>query len=349
MSSKTHKNARDKISDFGRRLKETFNNSSNQSIAEKLKVSKPALTAYMQGRIPPSDKLIEIAKLTNCNLNWLLTGEGTKNNNPQIERPQGLILQGNKGAIGNSISAVLIAANLALRGYGVLIAADVIHSCSHLLLANRNSELATVRRVTDESYIPTRNKKLDFFVPSYWSKDFPEEITKRFDFDYSEINKRYQFVIFDVQRMEDPFTYPHYSQRPISYIEPSLRNAQVLMSYQTSNTFMESVESTLACVKRQQEIYPDAGFMGAFIIKRGRLTKTEKMNSIEEIKGLQKIIGSKLFKTDVEYHKELRSKYQDLERKLYSRKTKVFHNYSLLVDEIIEKLGTENITSKNLT
>ena len=341
MSSKTLSNSTDKISDFGRRLKESFDNSTNQSIAEKLGVSKPALTAYMQGRIPPPDKLIEIAKLTKCNLNWLLTGIGTKKNNPQIERPQGLIIQGNKGGIGTSTSAVMISANLALRGYGVLIAADVLHTCAHLLLSNQvlKSDKMCDRR--DEQYISTRNKNLDFFIPSYWKREYPEEITKSFSFDYSEINKRYQFIIFDVQRTEDPFTYPHYSLMKTSYLEPILKNAQVLMAYQPFLSFTEQVESTLEYAKMQQMIYPDADFLGAFIINRWKVSNQEKADFIESVDELKGIIGAKLFNTQIEFYNELNANYKELEKKIFSRKTRVFENYTILVNEILAKLGMD--------
>jgi transcriptional regulator with XRE-family HTH domain len=345
MSSKTINNSSKKISSFGKRLKETFDNTSNQSIAEKLGVSKPALTAYMQGRIPPPDKLIEIAKLTQCNLNWLLTGEGTKNNTPQIERPQGIIIQGSKGGIGTSFSAVMIASNLALRGYGVLIADDVLHTCSRLILANKFSKSEGIRQkdkidsFLDELYIPTRHQNLDFFIPSFWKKrDYPEEIIKRFNFDFSEINKRYQFVIFDVQKMENPFSYPHYSFIETFSLEPILRNAQVLATYQPLVSFADTVESILRYVEEQKKIYPDADFLGAFLINRWKPLKKERVDFKEAVNELKEVVGSKLFNTEVEYHKELIVKYEEVEKKIFSRKTKIFQNFSQLTDEILYKL-----------
>ena len=66
---------------FGKRLKEVFGNATNQEIADKLGVSAPAVQNYVSGRIPDGEKLQTIAKVTNCNLHWLLTGEGESNNN----------------------------------------------------------------------------------------------------------------------------------------------------------------------------------------------------------------------------------------------------------------------------
>ena len=342
MSSKSTSKSTEKVADFGKRLKEIFKNASNVSIAEKLSLSKPALTAYMQGRIPPPDKLIEISKLTNCNLNWLLTGEGAKRFTRQIERPQGIIIQGTKGGIGTSFSAVLIAANLALRGYGVLIAADELHTCSHLLLANHKTESDEDKILSGELYIPTRNKNLDFFMPSYWKYNYPEELTNKFNFDHEEMNKRYQFVIFDVQRMEDPFNYPYYSLTKTSIIEPILRNAQVLLSYQPCDSFIKAVKSTLRYIEMQKRIYPDADLLGTFIINRWKPLRKEKSDFIEAVNELKEVTGSKLFKTAIEHNERLTHIHsEDFEKKLFSRKTKAFQNYSLLVDEILQKLNID--------
>lgn len=65
-------------SEFGKRLKAVFNNATNLEIASKLGVSAPAVQSYVAGRVPPADKLIVISKVTNCNLHWLITGQGSK-------------------------------------------------------------------------------------------------------------------------------------------------------------------------------------------------------------------------------------------------------------------------------
>lgn len=65
-------------SDFGRRLKEVFDNATNQEIARKIGVSPPAVQNYVNGRIPDGEKLILISSITKCNLHWLLTGQGDK-------------------------------------------------------------------------------------------------------------------------------------------------------------------------------------------------------------------------------------------------------------------------------
>jgi transcriptional regulator with XRE-family HTH domain len=68
-------------SEFGIRLRQAFYGAKNAEIARQLSVSSAAITNYIEGRVPPSDKLTLISTLTNCSIHWLLTGEGEKNLN----------------------------------------------------------------------------------------------------------------------------------------------------------------------------------------------------------------------------------------------------------------------------
>ncbi|MCW5959289.1 MAG: helix-turn-helix domain-containing protein [Pyrinomonadaceae bacterium] len=70
-------------SQFGARLKRVFDGATNQEIADKLGVTAPAVQNYVSGRIPDGEKLQRISAVTNCNLHWLLTGEG----DPFPEKP----------------------------------------------------------------------------------------------------------------------------------------------------------------------------------------------------------------------------------------------------------------------
>ncbi len=63
---------------FGERLKIAFSNAKNAEIARKIGVSEAAIKNYIDGRVPDADKLVKITSLTNCNLHWLLTGQGVK-------------------------------------------------------------------------------------------------------------------------------------------------------------------------------------------------------------------------------------------------------------------------------
>jgi len=52
-------------------------------IAEILGISESAVSNYMRGRVPDAETLIDIRNLTNCNLDWLLTGEGSMDAGPK--------------------------------------------------------------------------------------------------------------------------------------------------------------------------------------------------------------------------------------------------------------------------
>ena len=66
------------MNSFGERLRAAFNNAKNAEIARKIGVSESAVKNYLDGRVPDGEKLVRIANLTNCNLHWLLTGQGVK-------------------------------------------------------------------------------------------------------------------------------------------------------------------------------------------------------------------------------------------------------------------------------
>lgn len=372
MSSKAPKNSVNKVSDFGRRLKEAFSNASNQSIAEKLGVTKSALTAYMQGRIPPADKLIEIAKLTECNLNWLLTGELSKKLVDEIKKPQGIILQGSKGGVGNTTSATLIASVLALKGYGVLLVDDLLGSSNFLFHSMRKSapqrkkqenrvpadflldkasrfripESATrgnPRKNTENNYyISTKNKNLDLFIPKGWKYfDFPEDKFQPFTFDYLEMSKRYQFVIFDIQKYENAFYYPHNYLIENFPLEPILRNAKVLVPFDPLQSYIDAVEATVTFVEREKRIYPKADFLGIFLIGEIRSTKFHKNKYKEQMEDLENLFGDKILRTRINYHSSLNLFHDDIQKLIFSRKTNIYSNFSELVDEILEKLNIQ--------
>lgn len=62
---------------FGQRLKLAFGNAKNAEIARKIGVGETAVSNYLSGRVPDAEKLVAIRNSTNCDLNWLLTGEGS--------------------------------------------------------------------------------------------------------------------------------------------------------------------------------------------------------------------------------------------------------------------------------
>jgi transcriptional regulator with XRE-family HTH domain len=45
-----------------------------KGLADYLDISQPAVSLYLQGRIPPADVLLEIARLGGTTVEWILTG-----------------------------------------------------------------------------------------------------------------------------------------------------------------------------------------------------------------------------------------------------------------------------------
>lgn len=115
----------EKTSEFGLRLLEAFDSVHNYEIAKLLGVSKPAVTAYMQGRIPPHKILLQVHELTGFSLHWLLTGEGEKkhqkNNLKTNKFPFIIALQCDRGKSKTSQPSTLIAATLAAQGFKTLL------------------------------------------------------------------------------------------------------------------------------------------------------------------------------------------------------------------------------------
>ncbi len=46
-----------------------------KGLADYLNISQPAVSLYLQGRIPPADVLLKIARLGNTTIEWILTGQ----------------------------------------------------------------------------------------------------------------------------------------------------------------------------------------------------------------------------------------------------------------------------------
>jgi len=63
---------------FSERFAEACGTSEPAEIQRLLKIPYQSAKNYLHGRLPSTEKLIAIAKKTNCSIHWLLTGEGKK-------------------------------------------------------------------------------------------------------------------------------------------------------------------------------------------------------------------------------------------------------------------------------
>lgn len=61
----------------GQRIKQIMERAgiTQKGLADYLNISQPAISLYLQGRVPPADVLWRIAKLGNTTVEWILTGE----------------------------------------------------------------------------------------------------------------------------------------------------------------------------------------------------------------------------------------------------------------------------------
>lgn len=65
--------------EFALRLKIAFDNASNAEIARRLKTTDATVKMYTDAmRLPVYEILVEIARVTGINLNWLMTGRGSQ-------------------------------------------------------------------------------------------------------------------------------------------------------------------------------------------------------------------------------------------------------------------------------
>ena len=59
-----------------------------QGLADLLGMSQPAVSQYLQGRIPPPEALLSLARLGNTTIEWILTGEKRDNAQQAIAEPR---------------------------------------------------------------------------------------------------------------------------------------------------------------------------------------------------------------------------------------------------------------------
>ncbi len=52
-------------------------NMTQQQMAEAIGITQPAISKYLQGRIPPADVLFRIAQLSQVSMEWILSGAVT--------------------------------------------------------------------------------------------------------------------------------------------------------------------------------------------------------------------------------------------------------------------------------
>lgn len=328
------------INNFGGRLKEAFDNKSNAEIARALGVSDSAVTLYMNGRVPSASKLVKISSLTNCNLHWLLTGEGEKNiksggENLNKAKTKTLIFQGAKGGVGTSTSAMLSSVLLAYKGYRVLLVSN--HANVGWLVFSLDKSLDWISSPAKDavagtvSYIPTSIENLDLLINKgeNYAGTIKEKV-RAFKKSESDIKREYDFVIFDINGHENPFMTPKY------LLSSFLLEGKVIIPYQPLNSTHEILNKILGFGKLNG-IRTEALFLGLFINNEREESLGSKLY-LQHKSNIQNIVGTKTFKTVIRHDLDALEDFAintDIEK---IKNTKLFIDYSNLVDEILNRL-----------
>ena len=58
-----------------------------KELARQLNITQPAVSKYLQGRIPPADVLLQLARMSRVNIEWILTG-GSSERHSQVSEPR---------------------------------------------------------------------------------------------------------------------------------------------------------------------------------------------------------------------------------------------------------------------
>ncbi len=71
------------LSPFGARLKQAFGGATGRDIGKQIGYSDTQMSSILAGQAEiPFDKLILVAEITKCSLDWLLTGKGDESREP---------------------------------------------------------------------------------------------------------------------------------------------------------------------------------------------------------------------------------------------------------------------------
>ena len=329
---------------FGERLKDAFSNRPNKEIAMLLGVSNPAVTAYLRGRVPPAEKLVEIAKSTGCNLHWLLTGDGPKRviyEAAQLpDHAKTILFHCNKGGVGTSTAALLTAVGLASRGYKTLLVDNVYGSCTlslfYQLLKNLNK--APLQKSTTIKSIDPDMKK--FFRTPVSGLDLisfdknhqlilAREKVYHFDLIPGEVQDNYSFIVIDGHSRMDPF-YP-----TSLFMFLLMREAKVFIPFQPYNSMGDSISTTLGYVDYAKHYSGGIEFIGLFLSNYNKRVSMDVALRRE----IKLLTGDRLLHSTIHTTHELWEIIPKGLENFYQIKSKVVQEYNALVTEILEKLG----------
>jgi cellulose biosynthesis protein BcsQ len=325
---------------FAERLKEAFNHASNKFIADKLGVGKAAVTAYMQGRIPPYSKLIEVSRETNCNLHWLLTGEGKKLLLPadtlKSSNAKTIVIQGDKSGSGTSTAVLLIARSLAQKGYKTLILDKSSYpAASHLILyktlTSKSKEssyqfpdLSGPERMILFSEI--KDLHLAISLANKKRLKIAEKLPGHL-MTFNEAQQYYDFVLVDSEVKTDPFACKDW------FINDFLNNCYLLIPYDLTGLQYNHLPQILSYFNETKGDYERINFLGLFVSKYRNSAK-KNTNNLASI--IEFINEDKIFESRIRYHSNYIFERRHFKLSFLKDNHPVVEDYNKLTDELLK-------------
>ncbi len=319
---------------FGQRLREAFKGASQTEIARQLGVSNSAVTNYVEGRVPPAEKLIKIADLTGYSIHWLITGDGPKRVYEQKSRCQTIMLANVMSGVAKSASATLLALEFAKRGYRTLLIDTAKGHCAEILFGLSISGLGFWR--TNSSNKPKRKiQQGRMFFETELSKlhlcesnDDKKSLlaahgVKTFNIDVESIKREYDFVVMDTNvvpfAQSDMFTYS------------LITVAHVLIPTRADTHGVSAVKETLELFNEAHLYLPDIRLLGAFLTIFYPSGKTASIVARE----LHRVLPEKTLETKINVAEDLAGLGSYSQSEIVRKKSPGFAKYSQLADEVL--------------
>lgn len=344
---------REKLRDFGGRLKKAFDFAPNTELARSLRLSNSAISTYMDGRVPPAETLVEISRLTGYSIHWLLTGEGPEkisDNNGRKQKAQTLVLTNVKGGEAKSTSATGLAVEFAKRGYRTLLVDTPSGCCTSYLFApllkEESSNLEDVdlphdfkltrRALEGRIFFKTPIVNLDLCTTR--GRDQARLLDRDVDSflpDLSAISDIYSFVILDTTA-GNPFGSVDF------LIASLLTHVHVLIPTIGYPMSITGVERTIRLFRDKQKKLSDINLLGVFMTK----FDSDMCNLKTATNKLNKLVPDKLFRTVVHFNKAFVAQSNAGPNQFIHRKSLVAAEYSALADEVLTSLDIRTISTE---
>lgn len=333
-------------SGFGVRLKQVFGDVQNQEIAERLGVSKSAITAYLRGStMPTAGSLVEIAGMTGCNIHWLLTGEGPRWVAHATEgsaggfRPRTIMVGNLEGGTGKSVTAVFLAMSLARKGHRVLLLDTVAKHCLSFFASAPSDPIwgrttsvgggAGWSGSTGVTFLHTEVDNLDLCVPIEQRNAPVTSRVKVFRSGALRVSTEYSYVIIDTLPTV-AIDLGHPLAASLAVTGEFLIPCDADRGIHGARRLLEYIEEC-----RQQSLEYEV--LGAFVC---RVRRDQVRASSELMRDLQKMMPGKLLQTEVSFSRKLGDEYRDaLPLRHTNLRSGIWAEYEALADEIIDRRG----------